>query len=204
MNKTIKVIIFDIGKVLIPVDTQYLLGRASDLSGISKERLEVAWRAHHLDITTGKLSVTQFYDDLATACNVRLQLPADQLVKELYVYFEEATITDEMLFLINKLQKCYTVVVLTNTEVETGKIFSQGMIATTVGHVYASSQLHMKKPSPEIYAYVCHNLGVVPQECVFIDDLEENINGARRKGMRGIIYRNHETLVQDLKAIHVI
>lgn len=198
MKTSFKVVIFDLGKVLIPVDKGYLIGRASELLGIPQEKIKDAWSSHQSDLTTGKLSVANFYENLAEECDVRLRLPADQAVKELYTYFEDATLTDEMFLLIQSLQQQYTVVVLTNTEVETGKIFAEGMVANTVGHVYASSQLHMKKPDREIYEYVYNNLVVTPQECFFIDDLEENVVGAQKTGMRAVVYTDHETLVRAL------
>ena len=145
------------------------------------------------------MSVAELYAQIADEHGVQLKLPADQIVRELYTYFEDAQISDEMLVLIKQLQRHYTVTVLSNTEVETGKIFSQGMIASTVGHVYASSQLGMKKPEREIYEYVCGDLAVSPQECLFIDDLEENVIGAQKVGMQTIIFKDHKTLVQDLE-----
>lgn len=204
MHNDIKVIIFDLGRVLIPIDTHYLLGRASELLGISQEKVRTAWSRELPELTTGKLSVADLYKKLAQECDIQLDMPAAQVVKELYTYFEDAQISEEMLSLIKMLQREYTVVVLSNAEVETGKIFSQGMIATTVGHVYASSQLQMKKPDREIYEYVCNDLDVTPRECIFIDDIEENVIGAKKVGMRAVVFIDDKTLAQDLERMNLL
>ncbi len=204
MHNDIKVVIFDLGRVLIPIDVHYLLGRASELLSIPQGDIATAWRDNLEDLTLGRLSVAKFYDDLAQAHDVQLKMPANQVVEDLYIYFEKAQIGEEMLHLIQKLQKRYTVVILTNAEVETGKIFTQGKIANAVDHVYASSQLQMRKPDREIYEYVCDDLAVIPQECFFIDDLEENEIGAQKAGMHATVYIDYETLVRDLKKMNLL
>jgi putative hydrolase of the HAD superfamily len=47
----------------------------------------------------------------------------------------------------------------------------------------------MAKPEPRIYALAAQRLGLPPEECVFVDDLEANVNAAREAGMQGICYR---------------
>ena len=43
-----------------------------------------------------------------------------------------------------------------------------------------------------------------PEECVFVDDLEENVAGARRVKIHAIRYRGHEDLVSSLAALGVV
>ena len=59
----------------------------------------------------------------------------------------------------------------------------------------------MKKPDPEIYKYTLEKLDILPEESVFIDDLEENIKGAEAVGIRGIIFKNFEQCKLDLENI---
>lgn len=200
----IKVIIFDLGRVLLPVDTEYLVMRASELLDIPQEIINEAWKKYRADLTLGKRSVADLYAQIADEQGIQLKLPSEQVVRELYTYFEDAQISDEMLVLIKQLQKHYIVTVLSNTEVETGQIFSQGMIASTVGHVYASAQLGMKKPEREIYDHVCDDLGVISQACLFIDDLDENVLGAQKAGMQAVVFTDYEALVRYLKKENII
>lgn len=41
------------------------------------------------------------------------------------------------------------------------------------------------KPMPEIYACLLRRFHLQPQECLFVDDVMENVQGAQRAGMRG-------------------
>ena len=43
----------------------------------------------------------------------------------------------------------------------------------------------MVKPDAAIYELFCERYGVSPESCLFIDDMERNVEGARRVGMQG-------------------
>ena len=45
--------------------------------------------------------------------------------------------------------------------------------------------------------------GIDPFQAVFIDDLTENVEGAVRAGITGIVFRNHNQLVQELQRLGV-
>lgn len=51
-----------------------------------------------------------------------------------------------------------------------------------------SSHVNLVKPGKEIYQHLLSKYSLEPSECVFIDDREENINGARSVGMKGIVF----------------
>lgn len=53
-------------------------------------------------------------------------------------------------------------------------------------HIFISADLQMTKPDPQIYHHVAESCGVDPSECLFIDDQEINVVGAREAGMHAI------------------
>lgn len=69
--------------------------------------------------------------------------------------------------------------------------------------VVLSSQAGMVKPSLEIYLLTAVRLGVEPEECVMIDDLEKNVAGAEVAGMAGILYTSEPQLHKDLGSLLV-
>jgi HAD superfamily hydrolase (TIGR01509 family) len=54
------------------------------------------------------------------------------------------------------------------------------------------------KPAEAIYRESLERIGLPPEECVFIDDREENVEGARRMNIHAIHYTGHERLVSSL------
>ena len=60
----------------------------------------------------------------------------------------------------------------------------------------------MRKPEPEIYELTVERLGdgVGPSDCLFIDDVEVNIDAARDLGMRAVHFRDNEQAIPEMKA----
>jgi putative hydrolase of the HAD superfamily len=63
-----------------------------------------------------------------------------------------------------------------------------------------SYQLHMAKPDPAIYLHTLQKLGTRPDETLFIDDKQVNIDAARDLGMPAILFSTVERLRLDLIA----
>ena len=54
--------------------------------------------------------------------------------------------------------------------------------------VVISCEYKLLKPEPEIYETLFEKFSLDPAECVFIDDMQENIDGAAACGMDGICF----------------
>ncbi|WP_409056278.1 HAD family hydrolase [Streptomyces sp. SYP-A7185] len=64
--------------------------------------------------------------------------------------------------------------------------------------VVISSEIGSRKPGRRIYRTACDRLGVEPSDCVMIDDLEHNLRGAERLGIRGLHHIRSEETVRAL------
>jgi HAD superfamily hydrolase (TIGR01549 family) len=78
------------------------------------------------------------------------------------------------------------------------RLFSPAEQAELFDVVVLSSDIGMTKPNPDIFALTAIKLGVLPEECIMIDDLLINIEGARQTGMKGVVY---STVEQAKRAI---
>jgi putative hydrolase of the HAD superfamily len=63
-----------------------------------------------------------------------------------------------------------------------------------------SSEIGVRKPSRRIYAVACERLGVAPEACVMVDDLQHNLDGAARLGIAGVLHRDAATTLAELDA----
>ena len=61
-----------------------------------------------------------------------------------------------------------------------------------------SYQHRMAKPQPEIYHLLLDQLGTAPEETLFLDDKLENIEAARRLGIRALQFSTVDQLREDL------
>lgn len=54
--------------------------------------------------------------------------------------------------------------------------------------IMLSSEERIRKPEPALYERLLKKFGLKAEECLFIDDLQHNIEGAQRVGMHGYCY----------------
>ena len=80
------------------------------------------------------------------------------------------------------------------------RLFTEGELTRFFDTVVMSSSVGMIKPYPEIYELTANRLGVLPEECVMIDDLPVNVEGAKAVGMDGIVYQSIDQCAADLHA----
>ena len=64
-----------------------------------------------------------------------------------------------------------------------------------------SGFVKMVKPNADIYEYLLKEYGLKAAESVFIDDREDNIETARKLGMKGIVFQNYEQACNELREL---
>lgn len=67
--------------------------------------------------------------------------------------------------------------------------------------VILSREVNLQKPDPEIYLLTIKQLGTKPEECVFIDDKDENLRPAKKLGMKTILAKNPKQVIDDASRI---
>jgi putative hydrolase of the HAD superfamily len=67
--------------------------------------------------------------------------------------------------------------------------------------VVISGDEGMHKPEPEIYELGAERVGLAPADCVFVDDLRENCEGAEAVGMTAVLHRGADRTVPELERL---
>jgi putative hydrolase of the HAD superfamily len=198
----INTIIFDIGNVLVKFRwAEYLKD-----CGYSKELAErVAnatvknkfWKEWDRGGMEDSALIDQFCKlDVSIEMEIKkLFEDFDQLIKE-YDYSAE---------LIQKLkQEGYKVYLLSNyskNHFELSKNKFQ-FIKHVDGGVISYEIKHIK-PEPEIYEALIKKYNINPSEAVFLDDLSENLEGAKQFGLHTIQVKSYDQMLMDLRKIGV-
>ena len=101
----------------------------------------------------------------------------------------------------------YTLVLGSNTN-ELHATHFRRQFAEALGHfdtLVLSYEVGHIKPSAEFYLACARAAEADPADCVFIDDLPENIEGARAAGLQGVLYGGDtDSLRQELAALGVV
>ena len=92
--------------------------------------------------------------------------------------------------LIRRLHPTYKTAVLSNADnTLITRLRDAHGIFDLFDEIVVSADVGMAKPEPKIYVLAAQRLGLPPAECVFIDDLEGNVDAARAAGMHAIHFR---------------
>lgn len=59
------------------------------------------------------------------------------------------------------------------------------------------------KPDPEIYKKLIEQYRLIPEECVFLDDLKQNLEGAAAFGIHTILFQNQAQAKEELRRLGV-
>ncbi|MFC3167268.1 MULTISPECIES: HAD family hydrolase [Paracoccus] len=89
---------------------------------------------------------------------------------------------------------------ITNWSAETWAtgIATHPRLGTAFATVVVSGQERVTKPDAAIFALLCDRAGVAPGDCVFIDDSDRNVAGARAFGMDAIRFTSPDALESAL------
>lgn len=64
-----------------------------------------------------------------------------------------------------------------------------------------SGEVGVHKPQPEIFRLGAERIGLPPEDCVFVDDLRENCEGAEAVGMAAILHRGADRTLPELERL---
>ena len=198
----IKGVIFDFGGVIHSFDFgmffRCLDGRTDRTSGEMISLVAGSGLPRRYEL--GEISSWEFYRGIANLCGLRVT--EEEFVRAFVGIF---TPIEPTICLIRSLSRSYRLGLLSNTNewhfehhIRTVEVFP------LFDAVTLSYQIKTMKPAEAIYRDMLEKIGFPPEECVFIDDLEENVAGARRMNLHAIHYTDHERLIFSLAELGVV
>ena len=143
---------------------------------------------------SGEISSGEFFRRIASLCGLRVT--EEEFLSAFVAIF---TPIEPTIRLIRALSRSYRLGLLSNTNEWHFEHHIRGLeFFPLFDAVTLSYQARTMKPAEAIYRESLKTIGLSPEECVFIDDREENVEGARRMNIHAIHYTGHGRLVSSL------
>lgn len=98
----------------------------------------------------------------------------------------------------------YTLHLLSNASLRFFQYWGRYPFSSLFNSINVSAQMRMLKPEPGIYRALLRQRALSPEECLFVDDLEENVAGAQAVGIHGLRFQGEEQLRVDLHDLGVL
>lgn len=126
-------------------------------------------------------------------------LTADEIKK---VFQTEHILNRPLMEFVKSLRPNYKTSMLSNVgHGVIDKMFTADELSGLFDDVVLSADFGVVKPATEIYELAASRLGLLANECVMIDDIPRNVDGANRAGMKGVLFTSNKQLKSDLKLI---
>ena len=172
-------LILDIGGVLVDHDDALLADRLVRLLGDGdRETILSAFRESGLGV--GRRPPEAVYEDLARRLGLLVDVAAFR-----HVWSSHFTPKEDMLAFARDWASRAPLVLCSNTDPVHWAFVTGHFGLDRLGPAVLSHECGLAKPDPEIYLLAAQAHGVAPQDCLFVDDKEAYVEGARAVGMRG-------------------
>jgi len=195
----IKVVLFDLGRVLVNFDHQRAAQRIS--SFCPKTAAEIYNLFFESQVTAafeaGKITPEDFYRKVKNMLNLKLSYAS--FVPIWNDIFFLSPKNRSVFRLVNSLRVDYRTAMLSNINVLHYEYVRKNFpVFGVFDQIFLSFELGAVKPDKKIYEQVIRRLQVSPREIFYTDDREELVESAKTLGIRGCVFTNLEQLSNDI------
>lgn len=195
----IKAVIFDYGGVTgkEPHEDDVFLAIVKRC-GLGYDFVKSKYNVFEAQFITNRISKKEFYARLAHSLDVSAKdVEHAWNVK----YFQQKPkLNRKVVKIVKTLKRSgYKLALLSNVFPYRDTILKKRGCYKFFPYVILSSKVKLKKPDKKIYEYAIKKLKVKANECLFVDDREKNINGAKKVGMKAILFKSARQLEKELK-----
>jgi HAD superfamily hydrolase (TIGR01509 family) len=186
----IKAVIFDNFGVIYPQAMGKFFDEHYELFKSSPEVLD---RLNY-QIDLGEITRKEFFEGLSKVSGI----PALQLLKAI----DRQMIQDSNLVeIIKKLKSKYKIGLISNAGKEEIAVMYRDGLDKLFDTMVVSYEVGVTKPSPAIYRECTKRLSVEPDECLFVDDSQTNLDGAQKVGMEVLPYPEFGKIPDELEKL---
>jgi putative hydrolase of the HAD superfamily len=196
-------LLFDLGRVVLDIDFSKAIACWAGHAGCKPEAIvarfvrEEAYRLHEV----GKISDADYFQSLRSSLGICIS-DAQFLEGWNAIFAGEMPDIAELLPRAARQMPLYA---FSNTNRPHVDYFSKEY-AGLLGHfreLYLSSSIGLRKPDAEAFDHVVVAMGVPANRIVFFDDLAENIEGARARGLTAVHVTSPRDVGNALKALGI-
>jgi len=198
----ITTIVFDFGNVIGFFDHRRAARKLAEQTGLPADAfLSLLYDTSLEDAyESGRLSSAQFLERVRQVTGVDCP---DELLGAAYsdIFWPN----EDVCALVPQLRPGYRLLLGSNTTELHAQRFRREFAATLqhFEHLVLSFEVGVRKPHGGFFEHCQRRAAAAPAECVFIDDLEANVAGARACGWHGIVYRDVADLRRSLSHLGV-
>lgn len=196
-DNMIKNIVLDMGNVCCRWDINYLsqcLANHKEDQQLIIKKLFQSRQWQLLD--AGMISLKQAEDEILKDIDDHKKEVIQNALYHWYDFFDQF---DEMEnYLVQLKKEGYRLYLLSNCSMQFYDYYQDKSIFSHFDDYYISAKYQLIKPTKEIFLDFLDKFHLKAQECLFVDDVKENIDGAKKVGMQGIVYHGSTDEIEHI------
>jgi epoxide hydrolase-like predicted phosphatase len=195
-----KAVIFDAGGVLHPDMSGAIKADVKKELGLSPDQAVDFWEMVMSTLGLGLITEAEFWSQVETRFGTRPVSAQENLLGR--AYEKQLKLRSPVIGLAKLLAARGIKIAILSDTIES-HVKAQAALGQFehFDEVFLSNELHIRKPGPKIYEIALAKLGVKPEETIFIDDREVNLESPRQLGMRSVLYQNEDRLIAEIEAL---
>ncbi|HNW39221.1 MAG TPA: HAD family phosphatase [Candidatus Omnitrophota bacterium] len=200
MAKEIKVVLFDLGRVLVDFDPLRAARRIAEFCPKTPQEIFDLFLGSELTnaFEAGKITPEDFYFKVKQMLDLKLSYNSFEPIWN-DIFFLSAK-NRSVFGLANSLRANYKTVLLSNINILHHEYLKKNFpVFGAFDKIFLSYQLGLIKPEKAIYDLVIRDLGVNPEEIFYTDDRPELVESARALGICACVFGSFNQLISDLK-----
>ena len=203
-NSKIRLVLFDIGGVVIEWQDSWLYHQVAQKYGIDENKLSKECETEIPRLHSGEIQESEFWKTIGKKINSEEIMSINRSF--FYEIFKkEIKLNHEVLSLVKKIKKKgFKVGVLSNLEKSTNLVLNELGMFEDFEFQFLSHRIGFAKPNKRIFEYVLKKIPFKKNEIIFIDDKPQNVKAAITLGINAIQYSNVKQLHHDLCQIDVL
>jgi putative hydrolase of the HAD superfamily len=196
--RKIKGIIFDLGGVVVKWDNAIAYRYIEEKYGIAVDTSRRLLEGRIWDVQTGNLDEKRWMADFFMSVIGSLPDGYERLWDET---FDRGYEVDEGVVRIirNLRERGYMLALLSNIEPSHAAVDRRKKTTALFDKAIYSCEVGLRKPDIGIFKLAGDNLGLKTVECVFIDDIQDYVKASEDAGMKGVLYKDANRLIEDLR-----
>ncbi len=195
-----KAVLFDLGKVLLDFDKDVILDGFRRKTDLPEKEIQRGLELYHeLGFETGATSPQEFYRRVNE--ELRLGMTFEQFREVWCNIFREIP---PMVEVFHRIRRKYETYVLSNTDpLHFPYVLERFRWLEMFDGRAISYELGVRKPNRGFFIKALKKFRKTPSECIYIDDIEENVLAACEVGIHSILHTSPEETVSALREMEI-
>ena len=201
MDPSPQALLFDLGNVLVEISFDRTFEHWSRAAGLEPGQVrdrfsfDTAYERHE----RGEITASAYFQTLRGSLGIDISDAAFLDGWNAMLVGEVPGIRE----LLGRAQDRFPLYAFSNTNVVHHAHWSVefGPMLEPFRHVFASSEIGLRKPEPEAFMAVAAAIGTPPERILFFDDSQVNVKGARQVGLAAVLVTSIDDVAKALDRI---